>query len=268
MSEGVLGRGGKINCDSLFDLERTVHLLAETHGLKLEDDRHFGMVEGLPVNRNYRYAYGDIVGKVLAKALSAHLVPAMPSFDARNIPACGAILLAVSCEFEICGFGFVHDMDFHIGQGGLCRIGDPEPEPSVVSAALTCEDTMLTATTPHAPGTSARQNSARIPTRKDNRAESEGKQHTLPLGPRGITEPPVTMSTGEPVKKAFLTLKNGFLSTPADPSCSRRSCRSRARSPGGSSVADTCALASHTVPLILITAVLGNLSYRYGVRVL
>ena len=33
-------------------------------------------------------------------------------------------------------------------------------------------------------------------------------------------------------------------------------------------VADTCALARHTVLLILITAILGNLSYRYGVLVL
>lgn len=142
MTEDVLGCGGEIDCDSLFDLERTVHLLAKTHGLKLEDDRHFGMVEGLPFNhgnRNYRYAYDDIVGKVLAKAPPARLIPAVPSFDACNIPACDAILLAVSCELEICGFGFVHDMDFHIGQGGLCRIDGPEPEPSAVSATLTCE---------------------------------------------------------------------------------------------------------------------------------
>ena len=91
MAEDVLGRGGEIDCNSLFDLKRTVHLLAETHGLKLEDDCHFGMVEGLPFNHgNYHYHYDDIVGKVLAKALPARLAPAVLSFDARSIPACGA----------------------------------------------------------------------------------------------------------------------------------------------------------------------------------
>ena len=152
----------------VFDLDRAIRLLAETHGLRLDDSHHSDMAEDLPFNldfyvwhranadenskfptgvnpseRDYRYAYDDMVanaiGEVLARALPANLVPTALSFDACEIPACDAMLLTVNCKFEICGFGFELRMELDTGEGRLRCVDDPEPEPFVTSATLTCE---------------------------------------------------------------------------------------------------------------------------------
>ena len=96
-----------------------------------------------PSERDYRYAYDNMVanaiGEILARALPANLVPTVLSFDACEIPACDAMLLTVNCEFEICGFGLELEMELDTGEGRLRCVDDPQPEPSVTSAALTCE---------------------------------------------------------------------------------------------------------------------------------
>lgn len=153
---------------NMFGLDRAIRLLAETHGLRLDDSYNSGMAEDLPFNldfcvwhrahadenskfttganpneRNYRYVYDDMVanaiGEVLARALPANLVPSMLSFDTCEVPACDAMLLSVSCEFEVRGFGFELEMKLDTGEGRLRCVDDPQPKPSVTSATLTCK---------------------------------------------------------------------------------------------------------------------------------
>ena len=164
----ILDRPEDADAWDMFGLDRAIRLLAETHGLRINDNRHSSRAENLPFNldfcvwhranadenskfsaganpseRDYRYAYEDMVanaiGEILARALPANLVPTALSFDSCEVPACDAMLLTVSCEFEICGFGFELGMELDTGEGRLRCVDDPEPEPFVTSATLTCE---------------------------------------------------------------------------------------------------------------------------------
>lgn len=164
----VLDRPEDADAWDMFGLERAIRLLAGTHGLRLDDGHHSGMAADLPFNldfcvwhranadengefptganpseRDYRYAYDDMVAnaidEVLARALPVNLVPTVLSFDTCEVPACDAMLLNVSCEFEIRGFKFEFEMGLNTGEGGLRCIDDPEPEPFVTNATLTCE---------------------------------------------------------------------------------------------------------------------------------
>lgn len=149
------------NAAYMRDLDLAIRLLAETHGLVLQDWSIGGTPEALKFGQKFVVMHAvhyvkdvlagydphdetaklvaEYVQDVLHRALPAEAIPEKPRFAYRHLPVFDATVLEVFSSFVYKLLKFELKFELHTGGGGPLRGNEPIPKPHIGKMSFTCD---------------------------------------------------------------------------------------------------------------------------------
>ena len=149
------------NAAYMRDLDLAIRLLAETHGLVLQDWSIGGTPEALKFGQKFVVMHAvhymkdvlagydphdetaklvaEYVQDVLHRALPAEAIPEKPRFAYRHLPVYDATVLEVFSSFVYKLLKFELKFELHTGGGGPLRGNEPIPKPHIGKMSFTCD---------------------------------------------------------------------------------------------------------------------------------